>query len=136
MRTQLLLPLLLTAAGCTTVITDPEVEAILLGDTWVFAYKETPSSAMDALSHGTAAQVDGCLQVGEAVVVWWPEQLDQVKEIVLAVQAGGAPELEIGGGGMSLEEGDREEDFPAAVRERCAPTELWFSSGGEVGVSG
>mgnify|MGYP007097599693 CR=1 FL=1 len=128
--------LTLLLAACSPVISNPEVEAIQLGETWVFAYSEEPGSSMDALSHGTAAQVDGCLQVGDAVVVWWPDQLAEVEEIVLAVEAGEAPELELGGGGMSLEEGASAEDFPAAVREHCTPTELWFSSGGEIGGEG
>lgn len=135
MRTPLLTLLLLAIGGCTSDPADPAIDAIQIGETWVFAWQEAPGSSMDALESGTAAQVDGCLQVGDSVVVWWPEQLDQVEEFVLAVEAGAAPELQVGGGGSSLEEGATLEDFPDVVLEHCTPTVLWWSGGGEVTVS-
>lgn len=129
-----LLSLLLVATGCGPTVTNPAVQAIQVGDTWVFAYEETPSTSMDALTSGVVAAVDGCLEVDEAVVVWWPEQLDQVEELVAQVEAGGAPEVQLGGGGSSLAEGASPDDFPEAVREHCTPGGVWWSSGGEVTV--
>ena len=129
---RLLLPLLLLTTGCGATLKNPAVEAIQIGETWVFAYEETPVTGMDALTHGTVAAVDGCLQVDDAVVVWWPEQLDRVEELVAQVEAGGAPDVQLGGGGSSLAEGASSEDFPDAVREHCEPAAVWWSSGGEV----
>lgn len=122
------------AGGCTPEATDPAIDAIQVGETWVFAYQEAPMLSMQALTSGTAAQVEGCLYVGDAVVVWWPDQLAQVEEIVAAVEAGEAPELQLGGGGLSLDEGDTREDFPEAVREHCDPSVLWWAGGGTVTV--
>ncbi|MCK6503493.1 hypothetical protein L6R53_08865 [Myxococcota bacterium] len=131
---RLLLPLLLVPAGCGPTVKNPAVEAIQVGETWVFAYEDTPSLSMFALTHGTVAAPDGCLAVDDAVVVWWPEQLDQVEALVAEVEAGGAPEVQLGGGGSSLAEGGSGEDFPEAVREHCEPVAVWWSSGGEVVV--
>jgi hypothetical protein len=103
---------------------------------WVFTYAEEPDSVMEALTSGPAAVVDECLQVGDAVVVWYDHHLDRVGDIVTRVQAGEALTVELGGGGFSLEEGSTIEDFPEGVLAHCAPTAIWYAGDGEVTVEG
>lgn len=117
----------LAGLGCSTA-TGPAIDAIQIDDVWVFAYAQTPSSSMDALGGGTATVVDGCLQMGDAVVVWRPAHLSEIEEVVAAIEAGDTVVLEVGGGGLSLDEGSSLDDFPAAVLEHCTPRELWFSA--------
>lgn len=119
--------LALLLAACA-VEEETEVNALQVDGVWVFSYSVTPDASMHALGGGQATVVDGCLQVGDAVVVWHDHHLDTVEEVIARVNQGETIELGVGGGGLSLEEGSTTDDFPAAVVEHCAPLGVWFSS--------
>jgi len=118
----------LGACSTTETSEDPEIDALQFEETWVFAYSETPNASMEALGGGEASIVDGCLQMGDAVVIWRQSHLDDVEALVLDIEAGGTPFIQVGGGGMSLEE-DGGDDFPDEVLEHCSPAEIWFAGG-------
>ncbi len=115
--------------GDATAVEAQEVDGV-----WVFTYAEAPDASMDALATGTASVVDGCLLVGDAVVVWHDHHLDDVNDAIAGVDRGEVVSLQVGGGGLSLDEGSSEDDFPPLVVEHCSPTEVWFSSDQELVV--
>lgn len=133
-----MLVLVATMSGCgasATLATPVEVVEQQVGAAWVFSYAEEPTSGMDALHVGDAlVDADGCLRVGDAVVVWRESHLAAVGEIVAAAEAGETAVVSIGGGGWaSLAEGDVLDDFPAAVVARCpSATVVWDASGDPV----
>jgi hypothetical protein len=93
--------------------------------TWVF-FHDPPGSAT-ALHQGSAAIVHDCLVVGDAVVIWRPMHRSTVDELLVRIDAGEAPTVRVGGGGLSLEE-DGPDNFPPEVVERCNPTEVHFAA--------
>jgi hypothetical protein len=115
-------------AGCTEASTGAGVESQQIDSTWVFTYSEEPSLDMHALHGGSATVADGCLEVGDMVVVWHDHHLPALRDVIASVQLGEAPRLELGGGGVSLDEGAAIEDIPAGVREHCAPSGVWYAS--------
>ncbi len=121
----------LSAGACRTVVDgSAEVVEQERDGVWVFTYASTPSYTSDALAGGPAAVVDGCLQMGDAVVIWHDQHLAAVDDVIARVAAGEALTLTVGGGGRSLEEGSTVDDFPIEVVERCpAAREIWFSAG-------
>lgn len=121
--------LALVLMACVTVIEESyEVVPQQIGEVWVFAYSEPPLSWNDALNTGEALVVDGCLEVGGAVVIWHQDQLGTVEEAITRLEQGEILSLQVGGGGLSLSEGSTVEDFPAEVLEHCSATAVWFSS--------
>lgn len=122
----LVIGLVLLASACSAEIST-EYDAVQLDGVWVFTYGETPDLSMDALGGGDAAVVDGCLQMGDAVVIWRDEHLGVVEEIIQSVDAGDTVGIRVGGGGLSLDEGSTLDDFPDVVLEHCAPVEIWFA---------
>lgn len=133
-RSCLLLGLAAAGLACTTTDTTTDVVADQRSGVWVFTYGSDPTSGMDALATGQAAIVDDCLLVGDAVVVWFDDQLDTVDDIIARVQDGETLLIEVGGGGLSLAEGGTVDDFPSAVVDHCSPGEVWFASGDPVTV--
>jgi hypothetical protein len=110
----------------------PHVEAEQMNGAWVFSYARGPSSSDEALHSGRAAVVDGCLQVGDAVVVWYEHHLDTVEDVIGRIDKGETVDLRIGGGGIGLDEGSTVDDFPRSVREHCSPSEIWYSGDFEI----
>jgi hypothetical protein len=82
------LGLALLVAGCTDS-EETAVEALQIEGVWVFAYGEPPQVSMDALGGGDATVVDGCLEVGEAVVVWHEHHVDAVEEVIARIAQAG-----------------------------------------------
>lgn len=119
------------ATACAPPLDGPEdvdVVAQELDGVWVFTYAEAPDAEMHALHGGEVAAVDGCLQVGDAVVIWHDEHLAEVEAALQRVTLGESIVLQVGGGGLSLDEGSTLDEFPQAVRDHCAPRELWYSA--------
>ena len=73
--------------------------------------------------------MDGCLVIDNTIVVWPVDRIDEAAEAIAAVKAGESPQLLIGGGGISLDEGARPDQFPTAITERCQTTAVWFVAG-------
>ncbi len=94
---------------------------------WLFSLN--PAGGGDAaLGSGAASIVDGCLVVGEEVVVWLEADLDFARSLVDSVAMGEAPEVTVGGGGIALGEGATVDDLPMTVLSRCGARDVWFAS--------
>ncbi len=133
-RKAMLISTSLAFAACTT-IENPDIVGQQLDGVWVFTYETDPQFGMDALHGGAATVDDGCLQVGDMVVVWRDEQLDAVQDALDAIADGDTPIIQLGGGGSSLDEGAALEDFPDAVLEHCTAVAIWEANGDEVSVT-
>lgn len=124
------------AAGCPKRL-DPAMGNVAAEErdgVWVFRYTEPPTSWMLALGHGRARVADGCLWMGDRVVVWRDEHLGAVDDVIARVRAGEALDLRVGGGGISLDEGATPDRFPAAVNERCPAAAVWFAARSELTI--
>jgi hypothetical protein len=102
------------------------IEPVQIDGVWVFQYDA--DAGMDALHSGVAEIVDGCLYVDGAIVVWHTNQLDEAARVIAAVKSGEQPDLLIGGGGISLDEGASPDDIPAVVTDRCPASVVWFGA--------
>lgn len=133
------MPLLaLTALACGASVDDGSTDDVVaeqVEGVWVFSFAVTPDGSMDALHAGEAQVVDGCLQIGAAVVVWREAQLPSVEDLVARLLDGEALRVELGGGGLSLEEGSTEADLPSAIVEHCTASEVWFAADGVPAVT-
>ncbi|RME27419.1 MAG: hypothetical protein D6798_04600 [Deltaproteobacteria bacterium] len=78
---------------------------------------------------------DGCLLIDHTVMVWWADQHPEVEEIVAALADGAAADVQLGGGGFSVEEGASLDDFPDAARSRCTANGLGYASADPVTVT-
>ena len=114
---------------------EDDIEAQKMNGAWVFSYAKEPTVSMEALGGGQAAVVDGCLQVGDSVVVWYRHHLDTVEETIGRIEKGEMVELFTGGGGFSLDEGSTVNDFPDSVREHCSPRAVWYTGPDEIQFS-
>ena len=102
-------------------ITEETVDGV-----WIFSHN--PHAGDDATHTGVVKIEEECLIVDDAVVVWHATHLTEARDLVARVKAGEAPSLEIGGGGMSMDEGG--ESLPEIILERCPTTRaVWFESG-------
>lgn len=122
---------LLALAACHPVLGgDTELAAQQVAGVWVFTYVVAGGLEYDALNTGEVAVVDDCLRVGDALVVWHPEQLPVVEEALARVAAGEAPKLTVAGGGSSR---DESEDFalPDVLAARCAADAVWYGASSE-----
>lgn len=118
------LPLAIVVAVFTVACTSG-VESVKIDDVWVFRHR--PASGGDAALHSGVAEIkDGCLYVDDAVVIWDKSQIDQAEELIAEIKAGGQPEVLLGGGGISLDEGDT--PIPSVIAELCPTRAVWYSS--------
>ncbi len=83
---------------------------------------------MEALHSGTPEIVDGCLVVDNTIVVWHVDRLDEADEAVAAAKAGESPQLLIGGGGISLDEGATPDQIPSTITDLCPTSAVWFGA--------
>ncbi len=83
---------------------------------------------MAALHSGVAEIENGCLYVDDAIVVWQTDQIDQAAQTIANLRAGEQPELRIGGGGISIEEGATPEDIPSVITDRCPTSTVWYGN--------
>ena len=93
---------------------------------WVFQHQ--PEFAMHALHGGTPEIVDGCLVIDNTIVVWHVDRIDEAAAAISAVKAGESPELLIGGGGISVDEGARPDQIPTVITDRCPTSAVWFGA--------
>lgn len=105
---------------------DGGIEALQIDGVWVFEHR--PESSMNALHGGTPEVVDGCLYIDNTIVVWHVDRIDQAAGAIAGVKAGKSSQLLIGGGGMSIEEGTRPDQFPTVITERCPTSAVWFNA--------
>ena len=91
-------------------------------------FTHDPEGADAALHSGTPEIVNGCLVVDNTIVVWHVDRLDEVDEAVAAAKAGGSPQLLIGGGGISLDEGASPDQIPSIITDLCPTSAVWFGA--------
>lgn len=103
------------------------VEALRIDGVWVFQHQPGEVS-LTALHGGVAEIKNECLYVDDAIVVWRTDQIDQAAQAIADVQAGEQPDLRIGGGGISIDEGAAPEDIPSVITERCPTTTVWYGN--------
>lgn len=128
------LGLALLAGACTTTIDAPEVDGQQRDGVWVFTYADAPDYNENALGNGQATVVDDCLLMGDAVVVWYDHHLEAVDDIIARVQSGETVHLQVGGGGLSLDEGSTADDFPPDVLEHCSASAIWFAADADLTI--
>ncbi len=100
------------------------IEATRSDGTWMFFY--SPTDHNEALHSGTATIEGDCLMVGGTVVVWHRESQDIADAALTAAKEGSAAVFSIGGGGISLDEGDQ--TIPEEIAEHCDVRAVWFGS--------
>lgn len=109
---------------------DPErvdgIDALQIDGVWVFTHD--PEGADAALHSGAPEIVNGCLVVDNTVVVWHVDRLDEADEAVAAAKAGESPQLLIGGGGISLDEGASPDEIPSIITDLCPTSAVWFGA--------
>ncbi|MCI0895005.1 MAG: hypothetical protein J4N84_08905 [Chloroflexi bacterium] len=125
-----------STTGTTTTDVDAEpgksaedpagIGALQIDGVWVFQHQ--PEFAMNALHGGTPEIVDGCLVIGNTIVVWHVDRIDEAAGAISAVKSGESPRLLIGGGGISLDEGARPDQIPAVITGRCPTSAVWFGA--------
>ena len=102
------------------------IEALQIDGVWVFQHQ--PEFSNDALHSGTPEIADGCLVIDNTIVVWHVDRIDEAAEAISAVKAGESPQLLIGGGGMSVDEGTRPDQFPTVITDQCPTSAVWFGA--------
>lgn len=102
----------------------PPIEAVQINGVWVFQHR--PDVIIEALHSGFPEIRDGCLYVDDTIVVWHADRIEEAEEAVAAAKRGERPQLLIGGGGISLDEGAAPDDIPAVITERCPASAVWF----------
>ena len=106
-----------------------EIKATQIDGVWVFRYD--PQGWHDALLEGPASIVDGCLYIGDYLVVWHVDRLGELEGIIAAVQAGEEPEVAVGGSGRVVgtdPEGGGFWELPSVIAEHCSADAVWFGS--------
>jgi hypothetical protein len=101
------------------------VEAHDLDGTWVFTREM--ANGGDAALGGVARIDDGCLFVGDEIVVWDTAILADLEQLVADVSGGESIRLRFGGGCLTLDEGSTLDDFPVEVVERCDTRTICYS---------
>jgi hypothetical protein len=102
-------------------VTREEIDGV-----WVFLHD--PEAIMQARHGGKPTIVDGCLYVDDSVVVWHVDQLEEAEAAIAAVRAGEQPDLLIGGGGLSLDEGATPGQIPNIITDACPTRVVWFGN--------
>ncbi len=102
------------------------IEAFEIDGVWVFQHQ--PEVAMDALHSGTPEIVNGCLVVDNTIVVWHFDRIDEAAEAIAAAKAGESPQLLIGGGGISVDEGATPDQIPTIITDLCPTSAVWFGA--------
>ena len=102
------------------------IEAFQIDGVWVFQHQ--PEVVMNALHSGTPEIVNGCLVVDNTIVVWHFDRIDEAAEAIAAAKAGENPQLLIGGGGISVDEGATPDQIPTIITDLCQASAVWFGA--------
>ena len=102
------------------------IEALQIDGVWVFQHQ--PEFTHHALHGGTPEIADGCLVIDNTIVVWHVDRIDEAAAAISAVKAGESPALLIGGGGISVDEGARPDQFPTVITDQCPTSAVWFGT--------
>ena len=102
------------------------IEAFQIDGIWVFQHRS--EAAMDALHSGTPEIVNGCLVVDATIVVWHLDGIDVAADAIAAAKAGESPQLLIGGGGISVDEGATQDQIPTIITDLCQTSAVWFGA--------
>jgi hypothetical protein len=98
------------------------VAPIEVDGVWVFFM--SGAWGEQALLGGEARIEDGCLLVGERLVLWSAGQASLAEGLVVDVRSGAAPVVRLAGGESN--------DVPAAVSDRCAVDVVWRANSYEM----
>lgn len=121
-RRSLLHLLLFASWGCSDPSDDPnEIHATVVHEAWVFFHA---NENHDDARHEGAATIDDndCLLIGDAVVVWFEDDVPEVSRIVEEVRAGSSP-LVVVGGGEATNTNTNEE-----IVSRCPGATVWYGA--------
>ena len=117
--------LFLVSCGSDTAISpEPMVESAQLNDVWIFRQDSLEGS--EDLHVGAAEIRNECLYVGDAVVVWDHEQLNQAEELIAKVRAGEDQEISLGGRGARLD--DLDTQTSVTISHVCPTQMVWFTA--------
>jgi len=115
----------LVSCGSDTAISpEPMIESAQLNDVWIFQQDSLEES--EDFHVGAAEIRNDCLYVGEAVVVWDQELLNQAEELIVDAQAGEEQEVSLGGRGSRLDDLDTETS--AIISDICSTQMVWFTA--------
>jgi hypothetical protein len=120
--------------GASYVVPGPDspdsgLAATQVDGVWVFQYD--PQGWHEALLEGPASIVDGCLYIGDFLVVWHVDRLDELEEIIAAVQAGEQPVVAVGGFARFVgvdPDGGEPLVLPSVIADHCSAEAVWFGS--------
>ena len=102
------------------------VESLQIDGVWVFQHE--PEVSGDALHSGTPEIVDRCLVIDDTIVVWHVDRIEEAKAAIAAAKAGESPQLLIGGGGLSIDEGAEASQIPSIITDRCPTSAVWYGA--------
>lgn len=102
------------------------IEAVQIDGVWVFSHD--PMAWEAALHGGLPEIVDGCLVIGDMIVVWHVDEMDEAAAAVTAAKAGESPQLLIGGGGFGLDQAADPSRIPPVIADRCTTRAVWFGA--------
>ena len=113
---------------------EPKVEVVEFGDAKALFFTRSPGSGKDAQLEAAPATIDdGCLRVGQELVVWWPRHRADIEDVITAVQNGDTPTLTTGGGYAGWPDDDERRQL---IGDECgSDTSPWLSSN-ELDVDG
>lgn len=97
---------------------EDEISSVCMDGVWVFEY--SPDWSMDALMWGSVEIVNGCLMVGQTLVVWPSAHMDEVRDLTARALSGENPTIELGGGFI--------QGVPSVIEERCPQVMgVWYA---------
>lgn len=105
---------------------DRPFEIKSIDDVDVFFSTSTGGNSDEALHGGVPAVVDGCLFVGDALVVWPVTGAEQAQGVLRKAKSGSAESIRLSGGGLNVKEGDAQIDT-AALGIKCKVDSVWFA---------
>lgn len=94
----------------------------------VSVFTHTTGGGDDALHSGAASVRNGCLYIGDAVVVWRSDQLGQAEQLISSTGNGEEPQVTLPGGGVDVEEGPGA--LAGTVAQLCPTRVVWYTRPG------